>query len=582
MTGSPARSLSENVCSSPAATIGQPRSRLPKIIRVDPAECRNCHACIAVCPSKFCNDGSGDYVEINDDLCIGCGQCLQACTWNARSIVDDTAAFLDDLDSGVPMVAVVAPAVAAVFPDAWLNLNGWLKKQGVSACFDVSFGAELTIKSYLEHIQNNKPATVISQPCPAIVTYIEVYRPELIPHLAPADSPMLHTIKMIREFYPQYARHRIVILSPCIAKKREFEVTGFGDYNVTMKHLRAFLDTHKVDLRAFPEVDYDNPPAERAVTFSTPGGLLETAMRWSSGIRHKVRKIEGPHVIYDYLDQLGEDVKGGLAPLLIDCLNCDKGCNGGTGTGCSDTSVDVLENLVSKRMQIMRQRHLEAGAAATAIPGSPTDADTWIQNRILPSIEQHWKPGLYHRSYENRSGRSLRKDLNEKELEGIFRSMLKESREDHKNCPACGYGNCHDMAVAIANGLNKPGNCHHYQQKMLEVSSRKRMEAVASFQTLIVDEFNSEKLLARFKPIISSIESISVQTSMLSINASIEAAHAGAAGAGFDVVAREVRALATRSSGETSRIYASLEELQQVLDGAVRQFEERLKAFVDE
>jgi Fe-S-cluster-containing hydrogenase component 2 len=549
---------------------------------VEPAECRNCHACIAVCPSKFCNDGSGDYVEINDDLCIGCGQCLKACTWNARTIVDDTEAFLSDLASDVPMVAVVAPAVAAVFPDAWLNLNGWLKKQGVTACFDVSFGAELTIKSYLDHILNNKPATVIAQPCPAIVTYVEVYKPELIPHLAPADSPMLHTIKMIREFYPQYAKHRIMILSPCIAKKREFEVTGFGDYNVTMKRLREYLDARNVDLRDFPECDYDNPPAERAVTFSTPGGLLETASRWVPDIRHKVRKIEGPHVIYDYLDHLGDDVKGGRAPLLIDCLNCDKGCNGGTGTGCGDTSVDVLEGRVSKRMQEMKKRHLEACAPEHSGADDSSAVDGVIQSRILPAIEQFWKPGLYRRSYENRSVLGLKTELGEKELAGIFRSMLKESREDHKNCPACGYGNCHDMAVAIANGLNQPGNCHYYQQKMLEINSRRRLEAVASFQDLIVDEFNSEKLLARFKPIIASIESISFQTSMLSMNASIEAAHAGAAGAGFNVVAKEVRELAARSNGETSRIYASLEELQQVLDGAVQHFEERLKAFVEE
>ena len=70
------------------------------------------------------------------------------------------------------IVAVVAPAVASYFPNQYLKLNGWLKSLGVRAFFDVSFGAELTIKSYLHHIESNHPKTVIAQPCPAIVTYI--------------------------------------------------------------------------------------------------------------------------------------------------------------------------------------------------------------------------------------------------------------------------------------------------------------------------------------------------------------------------------------------------------------------------
>lgn len=546
---------------------------LPKVIAIDAEKCQNCHACISACPSKFCNDGSGDHVKINDDLCIGCGQCIEACTWGARTIVDDIDQFFFDLRSGVPMVTVIAPAVAASFPHNYLNLNGWFKHLGIEANFDVSFGAELTIKSYLEHIKKNNPKTVIAQPCPAIVNYIELYKPELLPYLAPADSPMLHTIKMIKEFYPEYKNHKIAVISPCIAKKREFVETGYGDYNVTMTNLKKYIDDNRIVLEQYHQEDYDNPPAERAVLFSTPGGLMETADRWAHGIRSKIRKIEGPHTIYEYLNHLDKDISSMKAPLVVDCLNCEKGCNGGTGTDCKHISMDELENLIAKRKETMQRIYLDNESANL----DEVERDTLIQDEIVESIERNWKPGLYGRDYVNRSNHKLVINVPQRSLDEIYTSMLKDCPEDFKNCSSCGYGNCKDMAIAIHNGLNKPENCHHYQQKLIDLNHAKRLTVVNEFQSLIVEEFNSKKLLAKFEPIIKAIEGISFQTSLLSINASIEAAHAGDAGLGFDIVAKEVRELALRSKDETEKIYASLEDLQKVLDGAVEHFESKLK-----
>lgn len=63
--------------------------------------------------------------------------------------------------------------------------------------------------------------------------------------------------------------------------------------------------------------------------------------------------------------------------------------------------------------------------------------------------------------------------------------------------------------------------------------------------------------IGEMQKVIETINQIAFQTKLLSLNAAIEAARAGSAGAGFAVVAEEVRALASRSA-EAARNTASL------------------------
>lgn len=251
-------------------------SKLKPVIYVDKDKCVNCHRCIAVCPSKMCNDGSGDYVSLNPDLCLGCGHCIQACEHGARIGLDDTQIFFDDLKKKEKIVAIVAPAVAANFKGKQLNLNTWLKSIGVAAVFDVSFGAEITTKAYVEYFKKANPKLLISQPCPALVTWMELYHPDLVKYLVPVDSPMANTIIMIKEFFPEYRDYKVVSISPCYAKRREFDENKHGDYVVTMRSLNAYFETNGIVLDKYKPSDYDNPLAERGVLFSNPSALLQS------------------------------------------------------------------------------------------------------------------------------------------------------------------------------------------------------------------------------------------------------------------------------------------------------------------
>jgi methyl-accepting chemotaxis protein len=74
--------------------------------------------------------------------------------------------------------------------------------------------------------------------------------------------------------------------------------------------------------------------------------------------------------------------------------------------------------------------------------------------------------------------------------------------------------------------------------------------------------------------ITDTINAISEQTNLLSLNASIEAARAGEAGRGFAVVAEEVRKLAEESGNSTQQIADLVAKIQSNMHGAVTASEE--------
>lgn len=539
--------------------------KLSPVIRINKDRCINCNVCIRVCPVRYCNDGSsGHHIDLNHNLCIGCGSCIKHCSHGAREIIDDIDSFLADLRRGVKMIAIVAPAIAANFPERYFQFNTWLRSIGVQAVFDVSFGAELTVKSYLEYIKSKNPELVIAQPCPAIVTYIQIYRPELIPYLAPAHSPMLHTIQMIRTYYKQYMNHKVAVISPCIAKKREFDETKLGDYNVTMINLDKYLSDQKINLDRLEPTDYDNPEPERAVLFSTPGGLMRTAMREVVGIGENIRKIEGPGV-YHYLDHLDAARKEKINPLLIDCLNCELGCNGGTGTKhIRSNSQDELESLVENRSNTLRQLYNDEQEKHPS-------ADNY--ELLHQQINAHWQPSLYDRRYVNFKENNVTKQPTAQQRDKIYsEELLKKSEEDILNCGACGYHTCEEMATALYNGLSRSELCFRKQNSMLlknEEQAMARAEKQEKFTTsffvaiegMVQQVEESARLMREIKTesseisaVISTVSKIARQTNLLALNASIEAARAGKAGAGFSVVADEVRKLAKSSNEAATRI----------------------------
>ncbi|ABI68353.1 [Fe-Fe] hydrogenase large subunit C-terminal domain-containing protein [Syntrophomonas wolfei] len=427
-----------------------------EVIGIKEENCINCHQCIAVCPVKICSDGSGNVVKFHNHLCIGCGRCIEACIKShggnveksARFPIDDADDFLNDLDSS-EVIALVAPSAQANFN--LKKLISALKLLGVKAVYDVSLGAEISIYSYHKAIKSGKAKLpLIAQPCPAIVRYIELNHPALIPHLAPVGSPVHNIAVYAKTLHPEA---KLAFISPCLAKKREFHDSQSVEYNVIFQSLSRILAEKDINIDLLEESEFDNYiSAGIATNFSTPGGLKEAYLfHYPETLPSSISKIEGSLVYEKYLKDLEKAIKEGQAdlPLIIDILACEKGCNMGAGCINQGQSITQIERAVNRRTEF-----------------SSSDAEKTIKLiEFLDKITQD-----LDFSYTFYSNLSANNDIiipSELQLQQVYKRMYKEVEKDYRNCLACGYNSCYQMAVAVFNGLNKAENCHLYQEKEL-------------------------------------------------------------------------------------------------------------------
>lgn len=606
------------------------QSKLHQLVKTND-KCVGCNKCISVCScigATIANETEGgqNIIDVDGDKCIACGACFDACEHNAREFMDDTEAFFEALKRGEKISLLIAPAFLANYPKEYESVLGGLKKLGVNRMISISFGADITTWAYLNYVQKYNFTGGISQPCPAVVGYIERYIPNLIPKLFPVQSPMMCGAIYAKKVMG--VTDKLAFISPCIAKKMEMESErgkGLVSYNVTFDHLMKYVrENHISGPSCKDEIEYG-----LGSIYPTPGGLKENVY-WFLGEDVFIRQVEGEKQMYNYLEANKDRVIKGQTPyLFIDALNCAEGCIYGPGTEPSKNGKD------DTLMELMRIREKSK---------NNKPAHTWSRKlspkqRLKRLNKQFAKLDLndYICTYTDLSDLCEYAIPTDSELEAIYNDMGKKTIESRKiNCSCCGYDTCEKMVHAIHNGFNHKENCIHYMKTQVEIERNNALELARQvedekgiinekqeqivitvadindqFETVYkavsdlaegnnssaeectdisnsminVKEFckQLDEAIHQINEFIheltennAEIVSIASQTNLLALNASIEAARAGEAGRGFAVVADEINHLATNSRDTASKSSVAQEKIVNSIENILNDTEHLL------
>lgn len=418
------------------------------IVYTDKEKCKRCYACIRGCPCKAIKVEDG-LAQVIKERCIVCGKCLRVCVPKAKQVESDIGVVWQLLSDNPDNVIAV---LSSSFPAALLGckagqLVAGIKKLGFSEVMEDAFGAELIAREYTRFFTKYTGKPVLSTNCPAAVTYIEKYYPQLIGNLAPIVSPMIAMGRLIKWKYNPKAK--VVFIGPCVAKKAESKdekVAGVIDAVLTFAELKEMFAAKKIVPEKEEEEAFSGPKSDLGRLFPLSKGLFRAAQLPDDIIKNETINAHGKEYVTKILREFA---KGDIDTRLINLHFCH---------GCIDGP--VIDNDLSG---FRRKERLIDYARSQADPA-----------QAEKDLKEYADIDLSRRFTTRSVGLPT---PSEQDINAVLKQLGKADPNDQINCGACGYETCRELATAVCQNLAEADMCWPYVLSRLKDTQQDLIQA---------------------------------------------------------------------------------------------------------
>ncbi len=404
------------------------------IINIKKVDCENCYKCVRSCPLKAIRIKK-QHAEVVEERCILDGKCVAVCPHNVKEIEDGLNRVKELLASKFKVIVSLAPSFAGLFdlkhPGQMVSA---LHKLGFAEVEETAWAAEMVATEHIKMLET-LPKPVLTSSCPAIVGLVEIYYPELIPHLARVVSPMIAHGRMLKADHTEDMR--VVFIGPCIAKKKEMvDVPGAIDGVLTFVELKEWFEEEHINIGSLAEEEFANESPKWARLFPLEGGLLKTASINPDMLSREVLVISGVEECKEFLKDFGKNIPQKVN--IIEMLACPEGCINGPG-------IKTEYSLLARRQKILGFSKDNEGISIPIKKFKEVDLSrSYADRRITPLIPT------------------------DEDIGGLLSSIGKFTPEDETNCGACGYDSCREKAVAVYQGMAEIEMCIPYMRTKAE------------------------------------------------------------------------------------------------------------------
>ena len=331
---------------------------------IDQEKCIKCGRCMDACPYKaitkierpcaascgmdaISSDEDGKAV-IDYDKCVSCGQCLVNCPFGA--IIDKGQIFqtIYAMKEGYKVIAAIAPAFVGQFgptvtPDKVKNA---LKELGFADVVEVAIGADLcTIEEaedFLDKVPEKQPFMATSC-CPAWSVMAKKQFPQFASYISMALTPMVLTGRMIKKDNPDA---KVVFIGPCAAKKLEASrksIRSDIDFVLTFEEVMGMFEAKGIDLSAVEGGEPLEEGTNSGRGFAVSGGVAKAVKDLINKKHPEVDvKIQNAEGLKNCRTMLMMAKAGRLDGYLLEGMACPGGCVAGAGTLQPITKSSVL------------------------------------------------------------------------------------------------------------------------------------------------------------------------------------------------------------------------------------------------